>query len=96
MKTPRRKLDKLSGESMSADFISGIEYLADSLIEAAGCFVACKAAIRGGDFHGAKKLLKNGFAECAVNSQGSDGIFARLAELQRLAKSQQKKSAVEA
>ena len=72
------------------NYIRGIAYLSESLTVAAAHFINAKAGVFCGDWAGAKKQLQDGFSECAVDKSGCDGIFARLAELKRESKGQQR------
>jgi hypothetical protein len=71
------------------NYIRGIAYLSESLTVAAAHFINAKASASCGDWAGAKEALESGFSECGVDKSGSDGIFERLAELERQSKSQQ-------
>jgi|SRR5665213_911854 len=92
MTPPRRNTQKSHDTDTRANFIRGIEHIGDSLIIAAAKFANAKASVHVGDWPRAEEQLRDGFAECAVDKSGSDGIFARLAELKRQSKGKRRKS----
>ena len=75
MKTASRKNHTSRTTDSSDSLIRSVEYIGDSLIIAAAKFANAKSSVHVGDWHGAKKLLEDGFAEFSIHSQHRDANF---------------------
>ena len=90
MKIASRKNHTSRTNDSSDSLIRAIEYIGDNLVVAAADFMNAKGYVFVGDWRRAKTRLEKGFSEFVRHADHRDAILARLAKLQRRAKSRKR------